>query len=420
MRLYVNGLAKNRTGNHTGYLAGFLFLLIVVISGQKACAAVTEGEPGKTYSGEYVVIVNAGEENTESTGKLTFAEGTDIQSLSTHSEAVSDTAEREAVPYNLAELSGEAVKSSNDSAACGLTTYEIGSQRSFYTYHGYRAFTCIGSGNNCYIWMENGLKNTYDAAGKTDRIAGDMMQTYEQGAYETLYELSGGNIPCRDGSGKLSIALEQISSASGVYMGKGNEPDITAIHINTKSAADYTYGSMRTTSALLVHEGQHALFEEFTSYNYAEKYMGINEGLSVSAMEYVWGNSDTSNWLGYIAGNHEVQNGSSILYRSYRNKTAQDYSLPYLFVRYLINRKSGEYNAAAFFRAAYGVSAADKTAGTYLQAIMGENVGFADLVTDFYTAIAADESSGRYGFEGDAVVQSTLNDYPYYVGGKRQ
>ena len=177
---------------------------------------------------------------------------------------------------------------------------------------------------------------------------------------------------------------------------------------------------MRTTSALLVHEGQHALFEEFTSYNYAEKYMGINEGLSVAAMEYVWGNSDTSNWLGYIAGNHEVQNGSSILYRSYRNKTAQDYSLPYLFVRYLINRKSGEYNPTAFFRAAYGVSAADKTAGTYLQAIMGENVGFADLVTDFYTAIAADESSGRYGFEGDAVVQSTLNDYPYYVGGKRQ
>ena len=91
--------------------------------------------------------------------------------------------------------------------------------------------------------------------------------------------------------------------------------------------------------------------------------------------------------------------------------------MPYLFVRYLINRKSGEYNPTAFFRAAYGVSAADKTAGTYLQAVMGENVGFADLVTDFYTAIAADESSGRYGFEGDAVVQSTLNDYPYYVGG---
>ncbi|MEI3139944.1 MAG: hypothetical protein V8T31_10800 [Lachnospiraceae bacterium] len=88
--------------------------------------------------------------------------------------------------------------------------------------------------------MENGLKNTYDAAGKPNRIAyGDMMQTYEQGAYETLYELSGGNIPCRDGSGKLSIVLEQISSASGVYMGKGNEPDITAIHINTKWAADY-------------------------------------------------------------------------------------------------------------------------------------------------------------------------------------
>ncbi|MEI3139945.1 MAG: hypothetical protein V8T31_10805 [Lachnospiraceae bacterium] len=36
------------------------------------------------------------------------------------------------MPCNLAELSGEAVKSSNDSAACGLTTYEIGSQREFF------------------------------------------------------------------------------------------------------------------------------------------------------------------------------------------------------------------------------------------------------------------------------------------------
>ncbi|MEI3139946.1 MAG: hypothetical protein V8T31_10810 [Lachnospiraceae bacterium] len=74
MRLYVNGLAK-QSGNHTGYLAGFLFLLIVMISGRKPVLLLRK-EDGKTYSGEYVVIVNAGEENTENTGKLTFAEET--------------------------------------------------------------------------------------------------------------------------------------------------------------------------------------------------------------------------------------------------------------------------------------------------------------------------------------------------------
>lgn len=417
MKSCVSGLAKNKTGNHIGYLAGFLFLLIVMISGQKACAAVTEGETGKTYSGEYVVIVNAGEAGTESTGTLTFTEGTETQSL-TEGSGKADVATA-SLPYRLEEgMDGMAKNDTgNGFAVYGLTSYENGSQREFYTYYGYRTFTCIGSGEHCYIWMENSLKEAYDAAGKTEMIARDMIQTYEQGAYETLNELSGGNIPCRDGSGKLSIALEQISSASGVYMGKWNEPDITAIHIDTRAASNYTYGSMRTSNALLVHEGQHALFEQLTSYDYTQKYMGINEGLSVAAMEYAWGNSDTSNWLDYLAGNHAVQNGTSILYRSYRNQTAQDYGLPYLFMRYLINRKSGEYNPAAFFRAVYGVSAADKTAGTYLQVVMGGTASFADLVTDFYTAIAANEASGRFGFEGDAVVQSALNSYPYYVGG---
>ncbi len=384
MKLCVRDLAKNRIHHHTGYLAGFLFLLVIMISGQKACAAVTEGEPGKTYSGKYVVIVNTSE-----------PEGTMLADSSL------STLEQSTV--------GQA-------AGSGLTVYETGSRRVFYTYSGYKTFTCIGAGEHCYIWMEDGLKAAYDTAGKTSTIAADMAQTYEKGAYETLNELSGGAIPCRDGSRKLSIVLEQISGASGVYMGKGNEPDITAIHINTPNPGTYVQGGMRTMNGLLVHEGQHALFEQLTSYDYRQNYMGINEAFSVAAMEYAWGNGVSSNWLDYIAGNNAIRNGSSVLYQTYRNQTAQDYSLPYLFVRYLINRKCSGYDPVSFFRAAYQVQASYKSAGTYLQAVMGNNVRFADLITDFYTAIAANEATGKYGFEGDAVVQSALNHYPYYEG----
>lgn len=374
MRSCGNGLAKNKTGNHTGYLAGFLFLLIVMISGQKACAAVTEGEPGKTYSGEYVVIVNAGEEAAE----ISYASG------------------KESVNSN-------------------VVSYEEGGQRSFYTYSGPKMFTCIGSSTHCYIWMENELKTAYDVAGKTQKIATDMAETYEQGAWEVLNELGNGQIAYRDGSGKLSIALEQISGATGVYMGKQNEPDITAIHINTPDAKDYSAGEMRKTNGLLVHEGQHALFEQFTEYNPYGKYMGITEGLSVAAMEYAWGNSDSSNWLGYIAGNNAIKNGTSLLYQRYRDQSAQDYGLPYLFIRYLINRKSGTYDPVTFFHSAYRVKASG-SAGSYLAAVMENDVSFGDLVTDFYTAIAANEASGVYGFYGDAVVQNALRNYPFYEG----
>ena len=421
MKSYVSVLAKSRRKYHTAYLAGFLFLLIVTISGQKACAAVTEGKPGETYSGEYAVIVNAGEDGKESTGTLTFTEGTDTQSLSTGKSAGQSDETEVSLPYKVAELSEGVAKSSTGKstglATYGMTVYETGSQKIFYTYSGPQTFICIGSSEHCYIWMENSLKDSYDTAGKTSQIAADMAQTYEQGAYGTLYELSGGNIPCRDGSGKLSIALEQISGASGVYMGKGYEPDITAIHINTKAPDQYTYGSMRASNALLVHEGQHALFEQFTSYDYTQKYMGITEGLSVAAMEYAWGNSDYSDWLNMISGNNKIRNGSSILYRYYRDQSGQDYGMSYLFIRYLINRKYGDYNPASFFQAAYKVNASQSSAGTYLKTVMGGSDSFSDLLTDFYTAIAANEASGKYGFEGDAVVQSTLNSYPYYVGG---
>lgn len=395
-------------------MTGFLFLLILWISGQKACAAVTAGVPGETYSGDYVVIVNVGTQNSESSGTLKFTMGstavsvTDDQSEGTVSLSENVTA--------LSDGMGESSVTSRSGTTYSLVSYEAGTTRKFYTYNGYKTFTCIGEGAHCFIWMENDLKSSYDASGKTQLIAADMVQTYEQGAYEVLYEISDGNIPCRDGSGKLSIALEQIASASGVYMGSGNEPDITSIHINTKSPSEYTVGSMRNTNALLVHEGQHALFEQLTSYSHTQKYMGITEGMSVAAMEFAWGNSDVSNWLNYIEGDSGIRNGSALLYRTYRGNTAQDYGLPYLFIRYLINRKSGSYDPVPFFHAAYSVSAANQSADVYLRNVMGGDTDFSSLVTDFYTAIAANEPAGNYGFAGDPVVQSTLRNYPYYAG----
>lgn len=74
------------------------------------------------------------------------------------------------------------------------------------------------------------MKSDYDAAGKTSLIAKDMAEVYDGQPYRILNDLADGSIPYEDNSGKLSILLESLSSASGMYM---YDTGITAIHINT-------------------------------------------------------------------------------------------------------------------------------------------------------------------------------------------
>lgn len=381
---------------------GFWCLLLFFAGRMETFAAVTEGRPGETVSGEYAVIVNTSTTSEASTGTLVF------DSNGNGSSVVRSAASKDVLGQDVAagQNSRTVVTSATSSYTVGMEkTITSGSSSS-------QTYVCIGVGAHCYIWMSKALKPSYDAAGKTEAIARDMARTYDGVPYQMLSALAGGTIPCQDNTGKLSILLETLSGASGVYKG---DYGITAIHINVPDAASYQFGNMQTRNGLLVHEGQHALFHLLTGYDPYQPYLWLNEGLAVAAMDYIWGGTDSSGWMDGIAGNTDIRNGSALFYKSYRDSSARDYGMPYLFVRYLIARKTGSYNPMALFPLFYKQSANCDPA-TYVTKVLGDGTKFSDLLTEFYTAIIAQEPSGKYGFAGDAIVYEKVKNYPLYMG----
>ena len=72
-----------------------------------------------------------------------------------------------------------------------------------------------------------------------------------------------------------------------------------------------------------------------------------------------------------IAGSTAIRNGSSLMYKSYRDDIAQDYGMPYLFVRYVIDRMAGSYEPMAVLPRFYTVDASALTCDAYLEKVTG-------------------------------------------------
>ena len=425
-----------------GLSVGICLLLFWLFCNTSVFAAVTEGKAGETLTGEYAVIVNTDPEAAHNTGTLVFDDGADgtapytvgsegasnglgivnaaggstsslgESSLSGVNTGVSAPAKSLAAanPGKSAYL----VQAGSTNSAIALqpaTTYTIGQEKYMGQTYSQKTYVCIGAGEHCYIWMEKNMKSAYDSAGKTALIAADMASVYDGQPYRILNQLAGGEIPCLDGSGKLSILLESLSSASGMYM---YESDVTAIHINIPVAASYVTGEMSRRNGLLVHEGQHAVLALKTNFSNSGKYMWLNEGLAVTVMDYLWGGIDSSGWLSGIAESTAIRGGSSLIYQTYRNDTARDYGLPYLFVRYVIDRMAGGYDPMAVLPQFYQVNASGLNSQEYLEKVTG--VPFKTLLTDFYTAVAAGEISGVYSFYGDRLAAQKAATYPVFAG----
>lgn len=384
-----------------------LSLLLAGAGSFSASAQVTEGQKGETVYGDYAVIVNTSMTETQSTGTLVFdSSGNGTSAIRTSS--ASNPVGKDVQAGTVAPIAMPYATS---------VSYSIGEEKYISRASGDgKTYVCIGEGAHCYIWMDKSLKSGYDSADKTSVIAADMIQTYDGKPFEILNKLAGGNIPCQDGSGKLSILLETLTGASGVFK---NDVGITAIHINTPAASAYQKGEMSARNGLLVHEGQHALFHLLAKCDTNEQYLWLNEGISVAVMDYLWGGTDSNGWMDGIADNADIRNGSSLFYREYRDSTARDYGMPYLFVRYLIAQATGGYKPMELFPKFYTVSA-DCNPGVYLQRVLGNGKEFKDLLTQFYTAIIAQESSGVYGFAGDAIVRQKVSNYPLYMGASGQ
>ena len=412
------------------------FLFLGLFCGTEVFAAVQEGKPGETFSGEYAVIINTDTTNPGNTGTLQF-DGTSAQAADSEAEdyAVVQSGSNASAQAATEGTAGEAadvgqVQSLEDdqlqaymqddqpmltAVQAVATTYQVGEKKYIYRTNGHdiygKTYVCIGVGEHCYVWMDETLKADYDTAGKTSLIAADMAAVYDGQPYRILNQLCAGDFPAQDGSGKLSILLESLSSASGMYM---HDEGITAIHINTPSASSYVSGEMSKRNGLLVHEGQHAILWLKTGFMSTGRYSWLNEGLAVAVMDYLWGGTDSSGWLNGIGSNTAIRSGASLIYENYRDDNAQDYGMPYLFVRYVIDRMAGSYQPMKVLPKFYTIDASSLSCEQYLEKVTG--VSFKELMADFYTAVAAGESSGKYSFYGDTIAAAKAATFPVYAG----
>ena len=413
------------------------FLFLGLFCGTDVFAAVQEGKPGETFSGKYAVIINTDTTNPGNTGTLQF-DGTSAQAADSEAEdyaVVQSGSDASAQAAAAEETAGEAadvgqVQSLEDdqlqaymqddqpmltAVQAAATTYRVGEKKYIYRTNGHdtygKTYVCIGVGEHCYVWMDENMKANYDTAGKTSLIAADMAAVYDGQPYRILNQLCAGDFPAQDGSGKLSILLESLSSASGMYM---YDEGITAIHINTPSASSYVSGEMSKRNGLLVHEGQHAILWLKTGFMSTGRYSWLNEGLAVAVMDYLWGGTDSSGWLNGIGSNTAIRSGASLIYENYRDDNAQDYGMPYLFVRYVIDRMAGSYQPMKVLPKFYTINASSLSCEQYLEKVTG--VSFKELMADFYTAVAAGESSGKYSFYGDTIAAAKAATFPVYAG----
>ena len=397
-----------------------IFMLFFSNIANNVMAAVNVGQANANLQGDYVVIVNTNLENSQSTGSIIFDDsGLNINSISKNlSLSKVSNSSQETIEC----LSLDSEEKSVNLNSKNTTTYAIGDMKAIgQSGTTKKTYTLIGIGDKCYIWMENSLKSKYDVANKTTLAATEMIKVYEGAPYEMLRELSGDNIPYLDNSGKLSILLENTGGSSGYY---GNEDDITSIHINTKDPAQFKEGGFDGLNGLLAHEGQHALFRLLTckgDARLAHSYSWINEGISVAVMDKVWGYYDTNGWLTKINDSEKLRNSSSLLYSDYRNTTVQDYSMPYLFVRYLAAQATNNGDPVDFLKKLYTMDATGKTTEKFMNEIIStipnlKGKTFKHVLGSFYVAAFSPEKTGEYSFYGDTVITDKVTSYPIYVG----
>lgn len=392
------------------------FLFLGLFCGTDVFAAVQEGKPGETFSGEYAVIINTDTTNPGNTETLQF-DGTSAQAAAAGETAgeAADVGQVQSLEDGQLQAYMQDDQPMLTAVQAAATTYRVGEKKYIYRTNGHdtygKTYVCIGVGEHCYVWMDENMKADYDTAGKTSLIAADMEAVYDGQPYRILNQLCAGDFPAQDGSGKLSILLESLSSASGMYM---YDEGITAIHINTPSASSYVSGEMSKRNGLLVHEGQHAIFWLKTGFMSTGRYSWLNEGLAVAVMDYLWGGTDSSGWLNGIGSNTAIRSGASLIYENYRDDNAQDYGMPYLFVRYVIDRMAGSYQPMKVLPKFYTINASSLSCEQYLEQVTG--VSFKELMADFYTAVAAGESSGKYGFYGDTIAAAKAATFPVYAG----
>ncbi|MEG0379636.1 MAG: hypothetical protein RR614_14260, partial [Eubacterium sp.] len=138
-------------------------------------------------------------------------------------------------------------------------------------------------------------------------------------------------------------------------------------------------------------------------------------------MDYYWGGDDPTGWLTLINNNLGIRSGEPLMYSEYRSSSALDYSMPDLFVRYLVSQKSKSYDPASMIKSFYNNKMTEASSpDAYINSVLKDagfgHLTFGDALANFYVAAVAQENTGAYGFYDDPIVRNIVNNYPIYIG----
>lgn len=396
----------------------------------------TLAAPGDVLTGEYVLIFNSdlsdATENSagdyvdlpQKSGTIYFDDA--ASALTGVSAAASFNASAPAASSGHLESVGKAYLSAAPAYAPGQVK-AIGSSG--------KSFTLSAIGSHCLIWMDDTIKNGYLAAGEDIYAVGSAAAAvYDEKSYPIVARFDAQSIlDYADGSGKLSILLE-AGISSGYFNSYDRYSDyggVTAIHIKGSSLPTDFEGF----GPLFAHECQHAVSYclQLSQDNYQFMELWMNEALSVAAMDAYTKGHDGNGWLnGLVESSDYLRAGGSFIYSSYPGYTEANYSMPFLFLRYLNTQAKGGYDYQSdFYSKFYQAPAAtlgsvsstpwrryDANRVEYIlrQYAATADWDFKEALINFYIAIQTQASQGVYGFYGDPVIARKISGFPLYNG----
>ena len=366
---------------------------------------IQTGGPGTTLTGDKVLIVNAGD-TAQSSGTL---------------PAISDEMEPDPVYPNYSSRWNDPVEMAEPGEPLYpvTKTYELGAKERVAG----KAGTLRYIGQHCYVWLADEMRN-YSEGQATEicQAFGNVFDTASwffliNASVDTSVEGWRDPIPYRDNSGKLHIILGSNAGSSGYYAPADKAKSSYHISIDTTPPSDFS-AAASSVSDLFVHEGQHLLLDHFLP-NHPE-WMGTgNEGLAVALAMYMRGKTD---WMRNLDTSADLRSGQWSVLGTTSNITVR-YSYYYLFFRYVITQlaaKNGESfnsggNQSATFRFFRTLYSKEWDIDKFFAALEIPGLtSFDQAVQGFYLALAAQESSGPYGFYDDPLFYAAFGHFPWY------
>jgi uncharacterized repeat protein (TIGR02543 family) len=395
-----------------------LIVCLILSVLQKNTVSVFAESSTNTISGDYVLIINSSLTDAQQSGTISFNDTTPFGASTNAMTSSKATAAYIEDMYKQEQIGASANLTANTQEV--TKSYNIGDTK---TMSNGSKFTLRGIGNKCYIWMDDTTYSLYTQTTLSTAIA-DIIKIYDESSYPVLKTLGADTkMNYADGSGKLSIFLEKnTGTASGYFSHYDMYKDmISCIHIPLSTARTSFWGY----GALLAHEGQHALnasTQNFSSW--------INEGLSIAAMDMYYNGKDGLGWLNDCMQDLDAKSGAALAHTYYTRNNSVDYSIPFLFLRYLNAQANKGFNPNSDFYSKFYTVASNGTGlnkDTYIieQVLKqydsfknsdGTYWNFEQAFTNFRIAAFKQDDTGIYGFYGDSVVKDKIGGPALYFG----